>query len=170
MKRLEFRLSRVLEFRQQQADAERNRLQVLFNQIRPIEEERIRLNKQLTESRNESIGSGTVSGADLMALSEFARYVESRKIQLDKDRRKLSSQIHEQQQVVVAADRRVTLLEKLKGRQEAAWHVEEDKELEALAADSFMAKLAAGRRAASAESRELRESGLGISRTEPDVE
>lgn len=170
MKRLEFRLSRVMEFRRQQADAERNRLQILFNQLRGIEDERIRLSRQFAESRDEAIRSGTLSGADLSALSEFARYVQSRTIQLDKDRRKLSSQIHVQQQVVIAAERRVTLLEKLKGRREAAWHIEEDKELEALAADSFMAKLAAARRGVNAEPRSFGESNRDLDLIEPEVE
>jgi flagellar biosynthesis chaperone FliJ len=150
MKRLEFGLSRVLEFRRQQAGAERSRLQVLFNQLHATQQERTRLRNQLAESRHEAVGSGTVSGDDLAALCEFTRYVENRTAQLDKDQRSLSVRIQEQQLVVVAADRRVTLLEKLKGRQAAAWFVEQEKELEALAADSFMAKLAAARRAANA--------------------
>lgn len=170
MKRFEFRLSRVLEFRRQQADAERNRLQVLFNQLRGIEDERARLIDQLAESRDEATGSGTFLGALLAALSEFTRYVGSRTAQLDKDHRGLSVQIREQREKVVVADRRVTLLEKLKGRQQAAWLVEEEKELEALAADSFMAKLAAGKRAARAERHTLGEPGRALSRAEPDLE
>lgn len=171
MKRFEFRLNRVLEYRRQQADAERNRLQVFFNRLRGIEDERARLGNQLAESRDEAIGSGSVSGADLAALSEFIRYVENRTAELDKDHRGVSVQIREQQQMVVAAGRRVTLLEKLKGRQQAEWLVEEEKELEALAADSFMAKLAAGRRAAGAERRTFGESGRDASpvvETSPD--
>lgn len=170
MKRFEFRLNRVLEFRRQQADAERNRLQVLFNQLRGIEDERARLIDQLVKSRDEAIGSGTLSGALLAALSQFTRHVESRTAQLDKDHRGVSVQTGEQRQKVVVADRRVTLLEKLKGRQQAAWLVEEEKELEALAADSFMAKLAAGKRAASAERHALGESGQALYRAEPDLE
>jgi len=135
-----------MEFRRQQADAERNRLQIFFNQLRGIEDERVWLSTQLAESRDEAIGSGTVSGADFAALSHFKRYVGNRVTQLDNDRRSLSTKIREQQQIVVAADRRITLLEKLKGRQRGAWLAEEEKELESLATDSFMAKLAAGRR------------------------
>ena len=150
MKRFEFRLNRVLEYRQQQAEAERNRLQLLFHRARALADERNRLTNQLAESRDEAIGSGTVSGAELMALSQFSRYVENRTVELDKDRRTLEKQIEQQRQVVVAADRRVTLLEKLRTRQEAVWLAEQEKELETLASDSFMARLAANRRNANA--------------------
>jgi flagellar export protein FliJ len=170
MKRFEFRLSRVMEFRRQQAEAERNQLQILFNQLRGIEDERAWLNTQLAESRDQAFGSGTVSGAELAALTQFTRHVGNRTAQLDKDRGGLSIKIQEQQQVVVAADRRVTLLEKLKDRQHAAWLVEEEKELEALAADSFMAKFAAGRRAAGAEQRAFGESERAVYRVERDLE
>ncbi len=146
MKKFEFRLSRVLEYREEEAGLERTRLGALRSQEKTIEDEKNFLQNQLIEARDEAIGDSALQGSTLQTLAQFKRYVTERTMQLDQTKADLQLKINEQRLRVLEADRRVNLLLKLKGRKQQAWTHEQDKELEALAADSYTAKLAARRR------------------------
>lgn len=146
MKRFEFRLNRVLEYRQEEAGLEQTRLGSLVSQEKSLEEEKAFLRNQLVEARDEAIADSQLSGSTLETLAQFNRHVNDRSAQLDRDKAELQSRIREQRLRVLEAERRVNLLLKLKEGKHKAWTLEQDRELEALAADSHMAKLAAQRR------------------------
>ncbi len=146
MKKFEFRLSRVLEYRQEEAGLERTRLGSLQSQEKGLEDERRSLEGQLVEAREVTIGDSALCGSTLQTLAQFKRYVSERTAQLQREKASLQLKIREQRLRVLETDRRVNLLLKLKDRKQQAWTREEGRELEALAADSYMAKLAAQRR------------------------
>jgi hypothetical protein len=148
MKKFEFRLSRVLDYRLEEAGVERTRLGSLLHQEKEIEDEECFLQGQLTEARDEAMSDGILSGAILQTLAEFKRYVGDRMINLEIKKTELQSRIREQRLRVLEAERRVNLLLKLKARKLDAWTEAQARELEALAADSFMAKLALARQKA----------------------
>lgn len=148
MKRFEFRLSRVLDFRREQADLERSRLQNLLAQVHRIDDEKECWEAQATDARHQVTQSASVSGEELSALSGFERHIRNRTALLDQARQETQLQVRRQQVVVIEAERKVTLLLRLRQKKLAAWTQEEQKELELLAAESYLSRLAAGKRAA----------------------
>lgn len=150
MRKFEFRLSRVLEFRQQELDLEQSRLYALLSQQKSLEEEEALLKNQLAEARDEAFGNPQLSGSSLQTLAQFQRYVVDRCGRLETQKAELAVRVRGQQARIVEAERRVNLLLKLKDRKQDAWTIEQEKELESLAADSFLAKLSAKKRVSAA--------------------
>ena len=147
MKPFEFRLSRVLDFRSEQAELERSRLQGLLAQVRRIDDEKESCASQAVDARNQVTRSASVSGEELSALSAFERHIRNRTALLDQERHETQLQVRRQQTIVIEAERTVKLLLKLRQRKLTIWSLEEQKELEALAAESYLSRLAAVRRA-----------------------
>jgi len=149
MKRFEFRLSRVLDFRREQADLERSRLQGLLAQVRRIEDEKESLQTQATEARNQVRRCACVPGEELSALSAFERHIRNQTARLDQLRYESQLRVRRQQSTVIEAERKVTLLLKLRQRKLTSWTLEEQKELEMLAAESHLSRLGAAKRTGS---------------------
>ncbi|MGA7413908.1 MAG: hypothetical protein WBW33_25755 [Bryobacteraceae bacterium] len=147
MKRFEFRLSRVLDFRREQAELEQSRLQGLLAQVQRIDDEKDSLQSQATDARDQITRSASVSGEELSALSGFERHIRNRTALLDQERHETQLQVRRQQAIVVESERKVTLLLKLRQRKLSSWTLEEQKELEALSAESYLSRLAAAKRA-----------------------
>jgi flagellar export protein FliJ len=89
----------------------------------------------------------SISGSDLCALASFDRYLQRRRGVLDKQLAQLEQQIALQTATLREAERKVKLLEKLKQRRLVDWTSERDKELEAAAAESYLARFLSERRA-----------------------
>jgi flagellar export protein FliJ len=147
MKRFEFRLGRVLDFRRERAELERSRLESLLAQLHRIDHEKQSLQNQAVDARNEVTRSSSVCGEELFALSGFERHIRNRTALLDQVRHETQLQVGRQQAIVIEAERKVALLLKLRQRKLVTWTLEEQKELELLAAESYLSRLAAGRRA-----------------------
>lgn len=146
MKQFEFRLQRVLELRSQQADIERARLQNLLNGRTRLSRDRNNLIQQQLRAAADIRGAANISGSDLSALAVYDRHIQKRKAVLDKQLAQLEQQIGIQTAALREAERKVKLLEKLKQRKLADWTTERDKELEADAAESYLARFLNERR------------------------
>jgi hypothetical protein len=81
-----------------------------------------------------------VTAADLEGLSTFRARVKSRDAQLALKRVQCARKLAEQQTVLLEARRRCQLLERLEERRLAEWRSARDRELDELAAESFLAK------------------------------
>jgi flagellar export protein FliJ len=147
MKQFEFRLQRVLELRTQQADNERARLQSLSNGRARLTRDRDNLVQQRLRASAEVRSATSISGSDLCALASFDRYLQKRRTILDKQLGQLEQQIALQTAALREAERKVKLLDKLKQRRLADWTTERDKEMEAAAAESYLARFLNARRA-----------------------
>jgi flagellar export protein FliJ len=146
MKRFEFRLSRVLDLRRQQADVEQSRLQSLLVQVRRIDDEKKSLESQATDAREQVSRSTSVLGEELSALCGFERHIRNRTAQLDQERNETQLRVQQQQTIVMEAERKVSLLLKLRQRKLTDWTCLEQKELETLAAESYLSRIGAARR------------------------
>lgn len=146
MKRFEFRLGRVLDFRREQAELERSRLESLLAQVLRIDQETNSLQSEAADARDQVARSASVSGEELSALSAFERHIRNRTTLLDQVRQETQLQVRRQQAIVVEAERKVKLLLKLRQRKLTSWTLEEQKELEVLAAESYLSRLAAAGR------------------------
>jgi flagellar FliJ protein len=146
MKQFEFRLQRVLELRSQQADLERARLQGLVGGRARLARDRENFAQLRSRSASEVRSSASIFGSDLAALASFDRHLQKRRLIVDKQLAMLDQQIAIQTKALREAERKVKLLEKLKQRRLQDWTLESDKELEAAAAESYLARFLNARR------------------------
>jgi flagellar FliJ protein len=139
MSAFRFRLERVLEIRRMEADRERAQA----DRIRQAIADLALRERQLLATRDEAAGSLRVPQAQvpqhtIEAMDGFSQYVRAQRERFAQARTKLEAELAAQLARVIEAQRRVKLLEKLKERRLADWKSATAKELEELAADSFL--------------------------------
>ncbi len=147
MHRFEFRLESVLGWRAVELELEEGRLERLFTERRSWEAQ----SRALEERRREAgqlIAAKTIDGQQLAAFSHHRRYLEREAAQLWAKRGDCEKRIAAQQQRVVEAERKVRLLERLKDRRLGEWTLDFNREMEALASETFLAKWAREKRRA----------------------
>ena len=79
---------------------------------------------------------------------EFERHIHARCARTDQDSQIVQRQVREQQTKTMNADRQVKLLENLRKQKFTEWTRQCDKELEELAADSYLSRMMSERRGA----------------------
>jgi hypothetical protein len=82
----------------------------------------------------------------LALLSNYRKHVQRLSRELSRAQQVLDAQLQRQKAIAMESERKVRLLEKLKDKRLTAWQSACDRELEELAADSYLARLAAMRR------------------------
>jgi flagellar biosynthesis chaperone FliJ len=137
MKAFAFDLQRILEFRRQQSGLERSRFQRFLAQFQLWEDE---------EARADVRRLCVVEGQHLASLASFQRHIERRLQEVDRLKAGLMPQIEQQRLMVIEADRKVKLLERLREQKHREWIARRDKQTDELAADSYVARLSALRR------------------------
>jgi flagellar FliJ protein len=142
MKAFEFRLERIAEYRRQQADLARNELQRMTSIMDRLTAERDRVEQQAIEMRTATMSRPDLNGQDLMALSSYEDHAARTVRQIELKKTELAKQIDKQRSLVREAERNVKLLDRLRDRKFQEWRAESDRELDALAADSHLARLA----------------------------
>jgi flagellar export protein FliJ len=150
MKAFEFRLDRIAEFRRQEADMARGRLEALLSELNRLSAERAVLAEQRTAARSSVADRMDVTGEEWLALSQFQDYLGRCAKQIGERERQFRAAIDRQRAAVVEAERRVKLLDRLRERKFREWKTESERELDALAADSHLARIASVRSGARA--------------------
>lgn len=148
MKTFEFTLQRMLEFRRQQAEAERSRLQRLFAQLNAYEDEQIALRGEVDLAREAIADLASLEGQHLASLASFQGHAGRRSKEIDRLKAEMMPEVERQRLVVVESDRKVKLLDRLREQKYREWLIGRDKEIDELAADSYLARLSATRRTA----------------------
>lgn len=148
MKAFEFRLERIADYRRQQADLARNELQKLTGLFDRLAEQRRNLEQCAADTRANTLRRSDLTGQDLMALSAYGEHVVRSVQEIERKKADLAKQIQNQRSVVMEAERNVKLLERLRDRKFEEWRAETERELDAIAADSHLARLASVRKAA----------------------
>lgn len=146
MKRFEFRLHRVLDLRRQHAEAERAQLENLAAASERLAAEMCSLAIELEEARTHVRHAPSAAGEDYLALSHFERHINRRTASVEDRRAELLQKIEKQRSIVLEADRRVKLLQNLEARHRSEWTTAHNKELDALAAESHLARRLSDRR------------------------
>jgi hypothetical protein len=82
----------------------------------------------------------------LAALAGFSRHVRIREAEIAAARARAQSELENREKEMLEARRRVRLLERLEQRRRQEWSAAMDRELEEVAAESHLARLARGRR------------------------
>jgi len=140
MRAFKFSLHRVLEWRRTQLELRENELCLLLATLEELALAAKRL--ELVKSRAESAAchAAVVEARDLWALASYRQRVISELQVLAARRAACERQVEQQRQKLLGARRECLLLEKLEERHLEEWQKEADREIETLAAESFLAR------------------------------
>ncbi len=139
MKKFEFKLDSALRWRTTQLQLERVKLQSLLAEQGRLQRDLI----LLAEERNAAVSGlqslSKLEAFDLRSLSAYLVGAEFRANQLHEQLAKRTALVQRQQVCVRDAELKVRLLDKLKDKKKSAWQAEYNKDLEANAAEAWLA-------------------------------
>ena len=141
MKRFSFSLERVLEFRRQQEELERNRMEALAAQRLHLGQRAIEMEEQSRQARAGCAAGTGVPAIEIRQAFDYAQTLWWAREETLAQRESVERQRREQMQVVIEARRRVQLLEKLRSEQWSRHRKQADREAETLAGELHLAKL-----------------------------
>ena len=141
MRRFQFRLDGVLGWRTVKLELEEGRLEQLFTERRRCDAEARAIESRSRDSA-QLIAAKTLDGQQLAALAHHRHYLERESARMAAQRADCERLIAAQQQRVVEAERAVRLLERLKERRLSEWTLDFNREMEALASETFLSKWA----------------------------
>jgi flagellar export protein FliJ len=131
MRKFQFRLDRVLDWRRTEMEMEETRLKQLRAVHAAIEQERAALESARDSAGRTLLGQPSVYGAELQLLSGYNAAVKLLSARLAEKQRASEQAAAAQQQKLLEARRRLRLLENLRDRRLAEWKYETERQLEA---------------------------------------
>lgn len=145
MKKFNFTLERVLEWRRMQARQEEVKLERLNGELHALDARRDALRDQRrqaeAELRERTASAGpALTGEDLSALSAFQTFTAAELRRLAEARARCQEQVEIQTQVLVAHRRNAKLFETLKQRRLTVWLRESEREISQQAEESHTAR------------------------------
>jgi hypothetical protein len=140
MKRFDFSLEQVMQWRRLRADVERAKLESLYTRLRDLDQQKLSLEAEEASAHDVVKNQDSVRSQQLLALDRFARHMSTQKELLDANRVALFGEISQQQIQLIAAQRDFELLEKLKTQKKEDWQAAFNREQEGLAGDAYLAK------------------------------
>ena len=142
MTNFRFRLEKVLAWRRTQLELEDTKLKKQIAEVAELDRERAELEATAVRAQAEVRAWSPVSGHELASLASFRRHVEDSEKGLAARRATAVQKLQAQQQALLEARRRCRLLERLEQRRRAEWQAATNVEIEQLAAESHLARLA----------------------------
>jgi flagellar export protein FliJ len=146
MSAFRFRLARVLEWRRTELALAETRFRQQTAAIATLDRARATLDASAIRAEMQVRDAPRIEGADLGALDGFRRHVARRRTALAASRAQAQRELDLLQAAMLEARRRFRLLERLRDRRFAEWKEAADRELEQLASESYLAKLASAKR------------------------
>ena len=147
MNKFHFPLQKVLEWRRTQLDVEEGKFRQRGEAVAAVDRARAELEAEAVHTECEVRRWDSVGGADLRALGEYRAHVRVEEARLAAERAERARALAAQQAAMLEARRRFRLLERLKDRRLAEWRTACDRELDEIAAESYLAQWGnAGRR------------------------
>jgi len=140
MKKFQFSLDRVMEFRRMQARLEEVKLQSMYAELRAIDIKEVALIKQSVESERAIREQKSVTGFDLELFHSYRQATHVERTRMDKARAQCRTKIDAQLRVAAAKRRDVKLLEHLKTKRFETWEQEMFKELDQQAEEAYLVK------------------------------
>ncbi len=131
----------MLDFRRLRVDVARAGLDRLHGERQQLLAQEQALHVLRTEEETAVRQPGTsLTVTRLDALDHLQHYVTAARQRFSQQHTQLNQRIAQQQTAVMDAERQVGLLEKLETRQRADWQVLFNRELDELAADSYLSR------------------------------
>jgi hypothetical protein len=142
MKAFQFPLQKALDWRRTQLELAEARVQQQLAALAELDRTRAELAaaRQRTELQVRQLSS--IEGRDLMALGSFRQAAQARDRVLATRRLECQKELALRQTAMLETRRRYRLLERLKERRWTEWQSAAGKELDELAADSYLAQWA----------------------------
>ena len=140
-----FPLKRVLDWRRTQLELEEARYKQQAAELAALDRARAEIEASGIRAEVQVRQWSAVAGSDLAALDAFRRRVKSREAEIANRRVEFARKLAERQKTMLEARRRCRLLERLEERRFAEWREARDRELDELAAESYLAKWARGK-------------------------
>lgn len=139
MRAFAFPLRRALEWRRTMLDLEESKLRQIAARSEELELAAVRLGMVKERAEQSVCHAQAVEAHDLWALSVYRRHLMVELDSLGRRRRECEQELTLQQEKVLEAQGQCRLLEKLEDRRRAEWGKEAARELENLAAESYLA-------------------------------
>ena len=142
MTTFQFPLQKALDWRRTQLTLAEARVQQQLAALAAIDRARAELDAMGQRTEVEVRQFAPLEGGHLGALGTFRLAIRARRRDLAGKRAECQKELAVRQSGVVEARRRCRLLERLKERRWAEWHKAAERELDELAADSYLAQWA----------------------------
>lgn len=140
MKRFAFPLEGALRWRQRRLELQESRLRSLAAERDAIRERIGQIGQARRRAEQELLGQASIRAEELAALEAYRLRLARERVRLQQAETDCEGRLAAQRERVLEARRDVRLIEKLKERRLAEWQAEADRELEALAAEVFLAR------------------------------
>lgn len=140
MKRFQFSLQRVLEWRSLQMRSSEEQLARLQENHAGLVHRETALAAAELKSETALLTSPVIRGSELQSLAAFRLGMKSERATLQAARLKCEAEIAQQRTRVVKARRDFRVLEKLKERRFHTWTYEADREMENMAAEAYLSR------------------------------
>lgn len=141
MKRFQFPLDRVLDWREKQLEIEESRLERLTAELHILDSRREGLDTQQRESDLSVTRSNLFSASDLQSIDSFRRYAARERTIIAAQRVKIEQQIEQQRARLLEARRNFELLRRVREKRLGEWKHEFDRELDQQAAESYLSRI-----------------------------
>jgi len=139
MRAFEFPLRRALEWRRTQLELAENKLRRMAAELEELALAAVKLDMVKRRAEQAVRESAAVEAGDLWALAAYRERLLAEQRALALRRRECERQVAVERQKVLEAQRQCRLLEKLAESRRAEWRLAMDREVENLAAESFLA-------------------------------
>jgi hypothetical protein len=140
MKAFQFPLEKALDWRRVQLELEEARYKQQVAALAGLDRQRAEVEASGIRAEIEVREWRPIAAGDLTALGSFRQYVKSRESEIARLRFEAAQKLAEQQKVMLEARRRCRLLERLKEHRLTEWTAERDREIEEIAAESYLAR------------------------------
>jgi flagellar export protein FliJ len=144
MKKFQFPLDRVLDWRRTQARMEQIKLQRMLAELRQLELQAASVLGEREAAQRAVVQSSSSLGSELQAFSSYRTASAKRSAALERDRSASLERISAQREVLSRKERDVRLLEKLREDRLRQWVQEQDREIDQQAAESHLGRWGKG--------------------------
>jgi hypothetical protein len=140
MNSFHFPLQKVLDWRQVQLDLAEARFRQQIAVLAELDRERAEMQVAADRAEVEVRGWSPVEGSDLAALGAYRLHTKRRDKEIEVRSLASREELASRQAAMLEARRHCRLLERLKERRLAEWQAGADREMEAVASESFLAR------------------------------
>ena len=140
MKAFQFPLAKALDWRRIQLELEEARYKQQIASLAGLDQQRAEVEASGIRAEIQVREWSAIAAGDLSALGNFRLYIKSQESEIARRRFEAAQKLAEQQKLMLEARRRWRLLDRLKDRRLAEWTTGRDREVEQIAAESYLAR------------------------------
>jgi hypothetical protein len=140
MKAFQFPLAKALDWRRIQLELEEARYKQQIASLAGLDRQRAEVEASGVRAEIQVREWSPIAAGDLSALGNFRLYIKSQESEIARRRFEAAQKLAEQQKLMLEARRRWRLLDRLKDRRLTEWTTGRDREVEQIAAESYLAR------------------------------